>query len=118
MYQFMDKAILTCGVSLIDTAEQYPIPADGKKGVLEGDTERQVGEWMVKHETRWSLPPKLLVDEISHCRIYVKIVMVAYHDYSLIILIYTNFIGQHDILPNQIGVNHYHLMKYVCQCNH
>jgi aryl-alcohol dehydrogenase-like predicted oxidoreductase len=46
----MDKAILNCGVNLIDTAEQYPIPSDGKKGVFEGDTERQIGEWMASRK--------------------------------------------------------------------
>ena len=50
IYQFMDKAILSCGVNLIDTAEQYPIPSDGNKGVFEGDTERQIGEWMASRK--------------------------------------------------------------------
>lgn len=44
-YQFMDEAILKRGVNLIDTAEQYPIPSDGKTA-LEGDTERVIGSWM------------------------------------------------------------------------
>jgi diketogulonate reductase-like aldo/keto reductase len=44
-YQFMDEAILKRGVNLIDTAEQYPIPSDGKRS-LEGDTERVIGDWM------------------------------------------------------------------------
>ena len=50
IYQFMDKAILNCGVNLIDTAEQYPIPSDSKKGVMEGDTECQIGEWMASRK--------------------------------------------------------------------
>jgi aryl-alcohol dehydrogenase-like predicted oxidoreductase len=44
-YEFMDEAILKRGVNLIDTAEQYPIPSDGKTA-LEGDTERVIGSWM------------------------------------------------------------------------
>ena len=31
IFKFMDYAILDHGVNLIDTAEQYPIPSDGKK---------------------------------------------------------------------------------------
>lgn len=41
----MDTAILKHGVNLIDTAEQYPIPSDGKRA-NEGDSERVIGEWM------------------------------------------------------------------------
>jgi len=57
--------------------------------VLEGDTERLklVNGWLVVKVNEggarnkvWSLPPKLLVDGISHRRMYVKIAMVAYHD--------------------------------------
>lgn len=44
-YQFMDTAILKNGVNLIDTAEQYPIPSDGRTA-KEGDTERVIGDWM------------------------------------------------------------------------
>jgi diketogulonate reductase-like aldo/keto reductase len=44
-FKFMDEAILNRGVNLIDTAEQYPIPSDGRTA-LEGDTERIIGEWM------------------------------------------------------------------------
>jgi aryl-alcohol dehydrogenase-like predicted oxidoreductase len=44
-YEFMDEAILKRGVNLIDTAEQYPIPSDGRTA-LEGDTERVIGSWM------------------------------------------------------------------------
>lgn len=43
-YEFMDEAILKRGVNLIDTAEQYPIPAGGRAS--EGDTERVIGTWM------------------------------------------------------------------------
>uniref|UniRef100_A0A7S4AC27 NADP-dependent oxidoreductase domain-containing protein n=1 Tax=Pseudo-nitzschia australis TaxID=44445 RepID=A0A7S4AC27_9STRA len=43
-YEFMDEAILKRGVNLIDTAEQYPIPAGGRAS--EGDTERVIGNWM------------------------------------------------------------------------
>jgi len=45
VFEFMDKAILKSGVNLIDTAEQYPIPSDGKSA-NEGDSERAIGEWM------------------------------------------------------------------------
>jgi diketogulonate reductase-like aldo/keto reductase len=44
-YHFMDEAVLKRGVNLIDTAEQYPIPSDGKRA-SEGDTERVIGDWM------------------------------------------------------------------------
>lgn len=45
VFEFMDKAILKSGVNLIDTAEQYPIPSDGKDA-SEGDSELVIGEWM------------------------------------------------------------------------
>ena len=45
IFKFMDYAILDNGVNLIDTAEQYPIPSDGKKA-QEGDSELAIGEWM------------------------------------------------------------------------
>ncbi len=45
VFSFMDYAILDHGVNLIDTAEQYPIPSDGKK-FKEGDSELVIGEWM------------------------------------------------------------------------
>eukprot|EP00571_Detonula_confervacea_P010770 CAMPEP_0172297266 /NCGR_PEP_ID=MMETSP1058-20130122/353_1 /TAXON_ID=83371 /ORGANISM="Detonula confervacea, Strain CCMP 353" /LENGTH=498 /DNA_ID=CAMNT_0013006395 /DNA_START=131 /DNA_END=1630 /DNA_ORIENTATION=+ len=45
VFEFMDKAILKSGVNLIDTAEQYPIPSDGKTA-SEGDSELAIGEWM------------------------------------------------------------------------
>lgn len=44
-YQFMDEAILKRGVNLIDTAEQYPIPSNGREA-SEGDTETVIGQWM------------------------------------------------------------------------
>mmetsp|Transcript_11152 Transcript_11152/g.16372 ORF Transcript_11152/g.16372 Transcript_11152/m.16372 type:complete len:486 (-) Transcript_11152:994-2451(-) len=44
-YKFMDYAILKHGVNLIDTAEQYPIPSDGKSA-NEGDSELLIGQWM------------------------------------------------------------------------
>jgi aryl-alcohol dehydrogenase-like predicted oxidoreductase len=44
-FKIMDEAILKRGVNLIDTAEQYPIPSDGKRA-SEGDTERVIGDWM------------------------------------------------------------------------
>lgn len=45
VFDFMDKAILKSGVNLLDTAEQYPIPSDGKIA-SEGDSELAIGEWM------------------------------------------------------------------------
>jgi aryl-alcohol dehydrogenase-like predicted oxidoreductase len=44
-YEFMDEAILKRGVNLIDTAEQYPIPSDGRDAAA-GDTETVIGNWM------------------------------------------------------------------------
>lgn len=45
VFEYMDKAILKNGVNLLDTAEQYPIPSDGKTS-SDGDTERVIGKWM------------------------------------------------------------------------
>jgi len=44
----MDEAILSSGVNLIDTAEQYPIPSGGSRSrnAREGDTEVLIGKWM------------------------------------------------------------------------
>jgi hypothetical protein len=44
-YEFMDRAILEHGVTLLDTAEQYPIPSDGSKA-KEGDSEILIGKWI------------------------------------------------------------------------
>ena len=44
-YEFMDEAILKRGINLIDTAEQYPIPSDGRRA-SEGDSELLIGNWM------------------------------------------------------------------------
>lgn len=44
-FAFMDEAILRGGVNLIDTAEQYPIPSDGRTA-REGDSEKVIGKWM------------------------------------------------------------------------
>mmetsp|Transcript_28294 Transcript_28294/g.68834 ORF Transcript_28294/g.68834 Transcript_28294/m.68834 type:complete len:492 (+) Transcript_28294:168-1643(+) len=44
-YEFMDEAILKRGANLIDTAEQYPIPSDGRTA-NEGDSELLIGSWM------------------------------------------------------------------------
>jgi len=44
-FTFLDTAILKHGVNLVDTAEQYPIPSDGRD-VQEGDVERCIGDWM------------------------------------------------------------------------
>eukprot|EP00956_Cyclotella_meneghiniana_P002424 scaffold2730_cov89-Cyclotella_meneghiniana.AAC.2 len=45
VFEFLDTAIIKHGVNLIDTAEQYPIPSDGKIA-KEGDSELVIGEWM------------------------------------------------------------------------
>ena len=49
-HAMMDRAVLERGVSMIDTAEQYPIPSD--RAHPEGDTERILGSWMAKDKTR------------------------------------------------------------------
>ena len=49
-HKFMDHAVLEKGVSMIDTAEQYPIPSD--RGKPEGGTERIIGSWMKKDKSR------------------------------------------------------------------
>ena len=49
-HKFMDQAVLEKGVSMIDTAEQYPIPSD--RGKPEGGTERIIGSWMKKDKSR------------------------------------------------------------------
>ena len=49
-HKFMDYAVLEKGVSMVDTAEQYPIPSD--RGKPEGDTERIIGSWMKKDKSR------------------------------------------------------------------
>ena len=51
----MDRAVLERGVSMIDTAEQYPIPSD--RAHPEGDTERIIGSWLKKDK---SLAEKLV----------------------------------------------------------
>lgn len=48
--KFMDYAILERGVSLIDTAEQYPIPSDRTR--REGRTEEIIGAWMKRDKAR------------------------------------------------------------------
>ena len=49
-HKFMDYPVLEKGVSMVDTAEQYPIPSD--RGKPEGDTERIIGSWMKKDKSR------------------------------------------------------------------
>ena len=49
-HQFLDRAVLEKGVSLIDTAEQYPIPSDRARP--EGNTERIIGSWLAKDKSR------------------------------------------------------------------
>jgi len=44
-FRFLDRAILENGVNLLDTAEQYPIPSDGRSA-NEGDSELLIGKWM------------------------------------------------------------------------
>jgi aryl-alcohol dehydrogenase-like predicted oxidoreductase len=43
-YAFLDEATRG-GINLIDTAEQYPIPSNGRNA-KEGDTELLIGDWM------------------------------------------------------------------------
>ena len=50
--KFMDYAVLERGVSLIDTAEQYPIPSDRAR--REGSTEAIIGKWLSKDKSRRS----------------------------------------------------------------
>lgn len=45
-FKFLDEAILNQGISLIDTAEQYPIPSSATKP--EGLTETTIGKWIAK----------------------------------------------------------------------
>eukprot|EP00913_Durusdinium_trenchii_P033986 g31813.t1 len=53
-HRMMDRAILEarrqCGVNLVDTAEQYPIPSDALRP--EGLTEEIIGKWVAKDKTR------------------------------------------------------------------
>lgn len=49
-HAMMDRAVLERGVSMIDTAEQYPIPSD--RAHPEGDTERIIGSWLKKDKSR------------------------------------------------------------------
>ena len=49
-HAFLDRAVLEKGVSLIDTAEQYPIPSDRARP--EGNTERIIGSWLAKDKSR------------------------------------------------------------------
>lgn len=49
-HAFLDYAVLERGVSLIDTAEQYPIPSDRARP--EGRTEQIIGNWIAKDPSR------------------------------------------------------------------
>ena len=49
-HDFLDFGILESGVSLIDTAEQYPIPSD--RAHPEGYSEEIIGNWMKKDKSR------------------------------------------------------------------
>jgi len=44
-HAFLDKAV-SCGVNLVDTAEQYPIPSNAARP--EGSTEVIIGRWLAK----------------------------------------------------------------------
>jgi aryl-alcohol dehydrogenase-like predicted oxidoreductase len=44
-HAFLDKAV-SCGVNLVDTAEQYPIPSSPTRP--EGSTEGIIGKWLAK----------------------------------------------------------------------
>ena len=43
-FKLLDTAVLDSGISLIDTAEQYPIPSSQTRP--QGDTERVIGDWI------------------------------------------------------------------------
>lgn len=49
-HEMLDLAVLEKGVSLIDTAEQYPIPSD--RAHPEGNTEKIIGRWLAKDQSR------------------------------------------------------------------
>jgi aryl-alcohol dehydrogenase-like predicted oxidoreductase len=49
-HRMLDLAVLEHGVSLIDTAEQYPIPSDRSRP--EGETERIIGAWLAQDRRR------------------------------------------------------------------
>ena len=49
-HAMMDRAVLERGVSLIDTAEQYPIPSDRSRP--EGRTEEIIGRWLAQDKSR------------------------------------------------------------------
>jgi len=49
-HEMLDRAVLEKGVSLIDTAEQYPIPSD--RAHPEGNTEKIIGSWIAKDPSR------------------------------------------------------------------
>eukprot|EP00466_Bigelowiella_natans_P001401 jgi/Bigna1/139276/aug1.49_g13984 len=49
-HEMLDYGILENGLSLIDTAEQYPIPSG--RGAPEGLTEEIIGRWLAKDKTR------------------------------------------------------------------
>ena len=49
-FALMDEAILNSGVSLIDTASQYPIPSSPSRP--EGLTEITIGKWMKERKAR------------------------------------------------------------------
>lgn len=63
-YDFLDKAILQSGVNLIDTAEQYPIPSDGRD-VQEGDGERLLGEWLRERKSTVKREDVVLATKIT-----------------------------------------------------
>ena len=45
-HALLDRGVLEGGINLIDTAEQYPIPSDGRRP--EGRTEEIIGSWLAK----------------------------------------------------------------------
>lgn len=49
-FELMDEAVLNSGVTLIDTASQYPIPSSSRKP--EGLGEETIGKWMKMRNSR------------------------------------------------------------------
>ena len=49
-HSFLDRAVLSGGVNVVDTAEQYPIPSNVAHP--EGSTEEIIGRWIAKGSGR------------------------------------------------------------------
>ena len=49
-HSFLDRAVLSGGVNVVDTAEQYPIPSNAAHP--EGSSEEIIGRWIAKGSGR------------------------------------------------------------------